>query len=112
MERKKTLTEITIQASRLMQMCGENQCRRDAIYWTFCKYRDAIYHSKEYWSFRDHVIKCIDGDYGGGITDALEHLTKDDKDIIASRIANNTVRFSRLEIFILTQLFKDNEKED
>lgn len=112
MERKKTLNEITSQASRLMQKCGENQRRRNAVYWTFCKYRDAIYHSKEYWSFRDHVIKCINGDYGGGVTNALAHLTQDDKDTIASRIANNTVRFSRLEIFILIQLFKNDEKED
>lgn len=112
MERKKTLNEITSQASRLMQMCGENQRRRHAVYCTFCKYRDAIYHSNEYWSFRDHIIKCINGDYGGGVTDALAHLTQDDKDVIASRIANNTVRFSRFEIFILTQLIKDNEKED
>ena len=110
MERKKTLSEIVLQASRLMQMCDKNQNRRDKVYSIFCDYRGAIYNCERYWRFRHHIINSIEGTCRGCITGEVGNLTKAEKDQIAARVASTTVEFTRLELFVIHNILKSNER--
>lgn len=100
--RTKTMQGIIEQYQRISAEAQEHKSLRDRSYMVFCRYINAIYESEKYWNLREHVVKCIEGRVGSDGKmihpyPEIGKLTKEEKKIIAERIADTVVRFTRQE---------------
>ena len=99
-ERTKTMQEIVEQFHRIAMGTGEHESLRHKAFEVYWRYMNAINASKKYWNLREHVVKCINGDISSEgrrcyLYPAIKNLTKEEKQVIAGRVADTIVRFTR-----------------
>ena len=97
--RTKTLQDLVCQWARIAYWAQGHPKLKEKAYNAFCQYRDAMDDSGKYWDTRQHVVRCINGEvgkFGYNCTESIR-LTDMEKQTIAGRIADTTVRFTREE---------------
>lgn len=100
--RTKTMQQILEQYHRIAMGTGEHVSLRHKAFEIYWRYMNAIDDSEKYWDMREHVVKCINGDISSAgrrcyLYPAIKNLTNEEKQVIAGRVADTTVRFTRQE---------------
>lgn len=98
----KTLQGLIEQFHRIAMGTQMHESLRHKAFEAYWRYMNAIDASEKYWNMREHVVKCTEGRVGANgereyLYPPVGNLTKEEKAIIAGRIADTVVQFTRKE---------------
>ena len=98
----KTLQGLIEQFHRIAMGTQKHESLRHKAFEAYQRYLNAMDCSDKYWNMREHVIKCIEGRVGADgkrtyLYPPVGNLTREEKAVIAGRIADTAVQFTRKE---------------